>query len=71
MAHNLGRAVARLAGPDLNTATAATLPRKVFSMPGRLVRSGRRRRLRLPKQWPWAHAITTALDRITAIPMRC
>jgi hypothetical protein len=71
MAHNLGRAVGQLAGPDLGTATAATLRRKVFNVPGRLVHSGRRRRLRLPKGWPCADAITTALDAITAIPMRC
>ncbi|MBA3250224.1 MAG: transposase [Geodermatophilaceae bacterium] len=48
MAHNLGRAIGRLAGSDLTDATAATLRRKVFTMPGRLVHSGRRRRLRLP-----------------------
>jgi len=71
MAHNLGRAVGQLAGPDLNTATAATLRRRVFTMPGRLVHSSRRQHLRLPKNWPWADAITTALDRIHAIPMRC
>jgi hypothetical protein len=71
MAHNLGRAVGQLAGPDLNTATAATLCRKVFTTPGRLVHSGRRRRLRLPDNWPWATAITAALNTITAIPMRC
>jgi hypothetical protein len=71
MAHNLGRAVGQLAGPDLNTTTAATLRRKVFTTPGRLVHSGRRRRLRLPDNWPWATAITTALNTITAIPMRC
>jgi hypothetical protein len=71
MAHNLGRAVGQLAGPDLNNATAATLRRKVFTMPGRLIHSGRRRRLGLPKSWPWAAAITTALNTITTIPMRC
>ena len=71
MAHNLGRSLGRLAGPDLADATAATLRRKVFTMPGRLVHSGRRRRLRLPENWPWAVAITTALDRIIQIPMRC
>jgi hypothetical protein len=36
MAHNLGRAIGQLAGPDLHTATAATLRRRVFTMPGRL-----------------------------------
>jgi len=71
MAHNLGRAVGILAGPDLCRSTAATLRRKVFTMPGRLVQTGRRRRLRLPESWPWAVAITSALDKIHAIPLRC
>ncbi len=71
MAHNLGRAVGQLAGPDLERATAATLRRKVFTMPGRLVQSGRRRHLRLPARWPWQVAISTALGRIYAIPLRC
>jgi len=71
MAHNLGRAVGQLAGPDLDRATAATLRRTVFTMPGRLVHSGRRRHLRLPKSWPWRDAITTALTAVTAIPLRC
>ena len=71
MAHNLGRAVGQLAGPDLQRATASTLRRKVFTMPGRLVHSGRRRHLRLPENWPWRDAITTALTAVTATPMRC
>ena len=71
MAHNLGRAIGQLAGPDLQRATAATLRRKVFTTPGRLVHTGRRRHLRLPAHWPWAQAITTALDSIHAIPLRC
>jgi hypothetical protein len=71
MAHNLGKAVGRLAGPDLETATAATLRRKVFTVPGRLVSSGRRLTLRLPESWPWATAIQTAIENIQAIPLRC
>lgn len=70
LAHNLGRAVGRLTGDALGTATAATLRRAIFTMPGRLVRSGRRRRLRLPENWPWVDAFTTALAAITAIPLR-
>ena len=71
MAHNLGRAVGQLAGPELERATAATLRRKVFTMPGRLVHTGRRRHLRLPASWPWADPVLLALSRITAIPLRC
>ncbi len=71
MGHNLGRAVGQLAGADLERATAATLRRKVFTMPGRLVHTGRPRHLRLPARWPWAEAISTALGRVHAIPLRC
>jgi hypothetical protein len=70
MAHNLGRAVAQLAGGRLHRATAATLRRAVFTVPGRLVHSARRLRLRLPRNWPWADQFTTALNTITAIPIR-
>ena len=71
MTHNLGRAVGRLAGPGLEKATASTLQRRIFTVPGRLVHSGRRRHLRLPASWPWAHAIEQALSTIQAIPIRC
>jgi hypothetical protein len=71
MAHNLGRAVGLLAGGSLHRATATTLRRAMFTVPGRLVRSGRRRRLRLPEHWPWAEHFTTTLAAIAAIPARC
>jgi len=70
MAHNLGRAVGRLAGHDLDKATTSTLQRTIFTVPGRLVTSGRRRHLRLPASWPWANAIHQALASIAAIPLR-
>lgn len=47
---------------NLDTATVATLQRKVFTVPDRLVRSGRRLTLRLPKSWPWAEQIETAIE---------
>ena len=34
----------------------------------RLVRGGRRRRLKIQASWPWAEAITTAWRRIGALP---
>jgi hypothetical protein len=71
IAHNLGRAVGHLAGHRLERATAATLRRTVFTVPGRLVHTGRRRHLRLPANWPWADPVLLALTRITAIPLRC
>jgi len=35
------------------------------------IESGRQRQLRLPADWPWADAISTALVAITAVPLRC
>ena len=68
MAHNLGRAVGILAGDTMAKATAQTLRRRLFTLPGRLVRSARRLRLRLPAGWPWERHFTTAMTRIAAIP---
>ncbi len=68
MAHNLGRSVGILAGGRFARATAATLRRCLFTIPGRLVRSARRDRLRLPDAWPWQHEFATAMTRIAAIP---
>jgi hypothetical protein len=67
LAHNLAHWLARL---SLRTprATVKTLRRWLFSMPGRLVRSGRRLSLRLPGYWRWARQFRTALDRLCLTP---
>jgi hypothetical protein len=67
-AHNLGRAVGALG--DMSRATAATLRRRLFSIPGRLVHTARRLHLRLPTNWPRAGAFLVALTRINTLPMR-
>ncbi len=69
MAHNMGRAVGALAG--MGRATAATLRRRLFTIPGRLVHTARRLHLRLPTNWPWSAAFLTALTSINTLPMRC
>lgn len=71
IAHNLGRAVGILAEADLHRATAASLRRQLFCVPGRLVHSARRLHLRLPANWPWAAAFSTALHRINAVTLHC
>jgi hypothetical protein len=68
LAHNLGRAVGILTGGPMARATAATLRHRLFTLPGRLVRSARRLRLRLPADWLWQHDFQTATTRIAAIP---
>ena len=42
-----------------------------FAVAGRLVRGGRRLRLRLAARWRWAGQITTAVIRLQAIPSGC
>jgi hypothetical protein len=41
---------------------------RLFSMAGRLVRGGRRLRLRLAERWPWAGELTAAIARLQALP---
>jgi len=41
---------------------------RVLHACARLVRSARRRQLRIPATWPWAHDITAAWQQITALP---
>ena len=64
IAHNLGRAVGALAGTPRTT--IATLRRRLFTVPGRLVHTARRLHLRLPTRWPWAEHYATALTAINA-----
>ena len=53
---------------DLARAEPKTLRYRVLHAAARLVRGGRRRRLKIQATWPWAEAITTAWQRIDAIP---
>lgn len=41
---------------------------RVLHVAARITRGGRRRRLRIPKSWPWAKQIATTFERITKIP---
>jgi hypothetical protein len=41
---------------------------RLFSIAGRLVRGGRRLRLRLAERWPWAGEITAAIGVLQALP---
>jgi DDE family transposase len=40
---------------------------RLFSAAGRLVRSGRRQRLKISARWPWAAQITAAISRLQAL----
>ena len=41
---------------------------RLFSVAGRLIRGGRRLRLRIAAHWPWAAQIVTAVTRLQALP---
>ena len=53
---------------DLAKAGRKTLRYRILHAAARLTRSGRRRRLKISATWPWATAIVTAWERITALP---
>jgi hypothetical protein len=57
-----------LHGTDAARYEPKRLRLRLFAVAGRLVRGGRRLRLRLPMRWPWATAIITALTRLHALP---
>jgi hypothetical protein len=53
---------------DLAKAEPKTLRYRVLHAAARLVRGGRRRRMKIQASWPWAEAITAAWRRIDALP---
>jgi len=60
----------RLLALDGNLAKAEpkTLRYRLLHAAARLTRSGRRRHLKIAATWPWAPAIITAWERVTALP---
>lgn len=52
---------------DLAKAEPKMLRYRLLHVPARLTHSARSRRLRIPSTWPWAAAIVTVFERITAI----
>ncbi|MFC4945109.1 transposase [Pseudonocardia sp. GCM10023141] len=69
LAADLLAATARLALP---TAAAAYEPKRlrlrILAVAGRIVRTARRRMLKIDPAWPWATVITTAHGRLVALP---
>jgi hypothetical protein len=53
----------------LAKAEPKTLRYRLLHTPARLVRARRYRWLRLPRTWPWATPLATALERIRCLPM--
>jgi hypothetical protein len=71
LAANLTRWIIILGLNHPTPQAAATTRRKLLAVPGRLTRSGRHTRLRLPQRWPWSEAFLACLDGLRAIPQRC
>lgn len=67
IAHNLTRWTTRL-GLQIAPVMTKKIRRRIYNVTGRLVRTGRRLVLRLPRRWPWAGQITDALKRLRALP---
>ena len=53
---------------ELALAEPKRVRQRLLHVAGRLVRSGRRVRLRLPRSWPWAEALVAAFERLRALP---
>jgi hypothetical protein len=68
LAANLARWTTTLGLTQKTPQHAATLRRRLLVVPGRLVRHGRRARLRLPTRWPWRAAWQACLARLRGLP---
>jgi hypothetical protein len=55
---------------ELALAEPKRLRQRLLHVAGRIVRSGRRMTLRLPRSWPWAEALIAAFRRLRALPLR-
>lgn len=54
---------------ELALAEPKRVRQRLLHVAGRLVRSGRRVALRLPRNWPWAEALVAAFARLRALPV--
>jgi hypothetical protein len=70
LAHNLLRWMAALALGIPGPVVAKTIRRRFLTLPGRLTRGARRRRLHLPRRWPWRDVFEAAVTRLRALPLR-
>ncbi len=54
---------------ELALAEPKRVRQRLLHVAGRMVRSGRRTTLRLPRSWPWADALAAAFARLRALPV--
>jgi hypothetical protein len=53
---------------DLATAEPKTIRYRLLHTAGRIIHGQRKRTLRIPQTWPWAHQLHTAFTKIAALP---
>ncbi|MCC6790660.1 MAG: IS1380 family transposase [Thermomicrobiales bacterium] len=53
---------------ELALAEPKRLRQRLLHVAGRIVRSGRRKILRLPRGWPWAEPLRAAFERLRSLP---
>ena len=71
IAQDLLRWAARLClRGELALAEPKRIRQRLLHVAGRIVRSGRRTILRLPRSWPWAGALATAFARLRSLSVR-
>jgi hypothetical protein len=67
IAHNLIRWLGSLGLHIHGPLVSKTIRRRFLSLPGRMTRGARRRRLHLPANWPWAGQWTACFERLCAL----
>ncbi len=68
LAHNLGRWLQRIGlGAEAAPMTTKTLRTRMLSLPGRMTSSAGRRRLHLPRDWPWEEQFSYCLENLRAV----
>ncbi len=67
IAHNLIRWLGSLGLQIHGPLVSKTIRRRFLSLPGRMTRGARRRRLHLPTNWPWAEQWTACFERLCAL----
>jgi hypothetical protein len=70
LAHNLVRWTSAIGLKSSGQVVGETIRRRYLCLPGRLTRSGRQRRLHLPRNWPWAAGFLAALERLRAVALQ-
>jgi hypothetical protein len=70
LAHNLVRWTSAIGLKSPGQVVGETIRRRYPCLPGRLTHSGRRRRLHLPRNWPWAEGFLAALERLRAVALK-